>query len=206
MIEVRRMDEYDRDIRDEVTDVILDGFFSKLSFFTKDRRKLTTAFRDDVRTDMFYVAELDGVVVGVLACSNNTGRALVANKVSLRRGLGYVRGTVAARVLVRQFNSPLPYGDQTGYIEWVATSEHIRGKGVSTALFQHVMQHPRYQTLVLEVVDSNDNARRLYTKLGFVEYDREPAKGGEKWMFKERIYMRWSKDAAGGTLPGTSVA
>lgn len=205
MVEVRRMDECDRDVRDEVTEVILDGFFSQLSFFTKDRRKLATAFRDEVRADMFYVAELDGEIVGVLACSNNTGRALVANKVSLRRGLGYVMGTIAARVLARELNSALPYDDDTGYVEWVATSEHARGRGVSTALFQHVMQHLRYQTLVLEVVDVNDNARRLYTKLGFVEYDRRSAKGVEKRMFKERIYMRWSKDAA-RTLPGTSVA
>ncbi|MHA6630380.1 GNAT family N-acetyltransferase [Pseudonocardia sichuanensis] len=199
------MDEYDRDVRDEVADVILDGFFAQLSFVTKDRSKLVTAFRDDIRADMFYVAELDGAIVGVLACSNNTGRALVANTVSFRRAMGLVRGTVAARVLAREFNAALPYDDDTGYVEWVATSEHARGRGVSTALFRHVMQHPRYRALVLEVVDVNDNARRLYAKLGFVEYDRKPARGVEKWTFKERIYMRWTKNAA-PTRPGASVA
>jgi ribosomal protein S18 acetylase RimI-like enzyme len=204
MVSVRRMDAYDRDIRDEVTEVILDGYFSQLSSFTKDRSKFAIAFRDDVRADMFYAAELGGQVVGVLACSDNTGRALVANRTSLRRGLGYVRGTIATRVLGRQFNSALPYDNDTGYIEWVATSEDARGKGIATALFQHVMQHLPYQRLVLEVVDTNDNARRLYANLGFDEYERQPAKGMEKRTFNERIHMHWSKRAARGR-PGTSA-
>lgn len=194
MIDVKRMDAYDRDVRDEVTEVILDGFFSQLSFFSKDRGKFVTVFRDDIRADMFYVAELDGRIVGVLACSDNTGRALPANKVSLRRGLGLVAGTIAFRVLAGQFNSPVPFDDNdTGFVEWVATSEHARGKGVSTALFQHVMKQSRYRGLVLEVVDTNENARRLYTRLGFTEYDRKPAKGLEKRSFRERVFMRWGK-------------
>ncbi|MGH8878130.1 MAG: GNAT family N-acetyltransferase [Stackebrandtia sp.] len=195
MIEVERMDAYDRDIRDEVTEVILDGFFSQLSFFTKDRRKFITAFRDEVRADLFFVAELDGVIAGVLACSDNSGRALLANKASLRRGLGFAVGTIAAHVLAREFNSPVSIDDDSGFIEWVATSEHARGKGVSTALFQHVMKLPRYRSLVLEVVDTNENARRLYSRLGFAEYKRKPAKGLEKRTFTERVYMRWSRNA-----------
>lgn len=193
MIRVRRMDEYELDVRDEVTDLFLEGFYSKLAFFTKDRNRLRVAFRDDLRPDMFYVAEYDGRIAGILACSNNSRRALTVNRTSLRRGLGFVRGSVAYAVLKRDFNATLPYDDDTGYIEWVATSERARGRGVSTELFRHVMEYLPYRTLVLEVLDFNENAHRLYRKLGFAEYARRSAKGAEKRMFKERIYMRWSK-------------
>lgn len=194
MIQIKRMDQYNRDVRDEVTDLFLEGFYSKLRFFTKDRNKLKVAFRDEIRADMFYVGELDGSIAGILAVSSNTRRAVIADRNSLRRGLGLVMGTVAYNALKKHVNAPLPYDDDTGYIEWVATAEQARGRGVSTALFQHAMEHLPYTTFVLEVLDFNENAHRLYAKLGFEEYDRKPAKGGEKKMFKERIYMRHSKN------------
>ncbi|MDT0267925.1 GNAT family N-acetyltransferase [Streptomyces sp. DSM 44915] len=194
VVTVRRMDEYDRDVRDEVTRVILDGYFSELSFFSRDRHGFAAALRDDLRADMFHVAEVDGAIVSVLACSDHTGRALVANRASFRRGLGHLRGTVAARLLAREFNAPQAGDAHTGYIEWVATSEHARGRGVSTALFRHVMRHTHHRTLTLEVVDSNHTARRLYARLGFVEYARRPAKVWERRMFQARLYLRWSKD------------
>lgn len=197
-IEVRRMDAYDRDIRDEVIGVILDGYFEDLSLFSRRRHDFVTAFRDHIRAERFYVAELEDRIVGVLACTDNTGRALVANGPSFRRGLGRVRGTIAARVLGRQFNPPLDFDDDTGYVEWVATSGHARGQGVSTALFRHLMQASAYRTLVLEVIDSNENARRLYARLGFVEYERKPARGLQKLSFTERYLMRWSSARSAG--------
>ncbi|ACZ29319.1 GCN5-related N-acetyltransferase [Xylanimonas cellulosilytica DSM 15894] len=190
MIQIRRMDAYDREVRDEVADLFIEGFYNKLHFFTKDPQRLKVAFRDELRADMFYVAELDGQIAGILAVSSSTRRAVVADKGSLRRGLGFLMGTVAYSALKNDFNSPLPYDDETGYIEWVATAEQARGQGVSTALFQHVLQQLPYTTFVLEVLDFNENAHRLYLKLGFEEYDRRPAKGGEKKVFKERIFMR----------------
>lgn len=201
MVEVRRMDEYERDVRDEVSALLVEGFFPKLAYFTKDRGKLAAAFRDGFRADMFYVAELDGAIVGILGCSIDTRRALVARKTSLRRGLGFLTGSIAYAALKRSFNSPLRYGPGNGYIEWVATAERARGRGVSTALFHHVMDRAGYGSLTLEVLDFNENAFRLYRKLGFVEYDRKPARGMEKQMFKERILMRWDKSGprpAGG--------
>lgn len=190
---VRRMDAYERDVREEVTEVLLDGFFAELSFLAGDRSRFAVAFRDDLRADMFFAAELDGRIVGVLACSDNTGRALPANRASLRRGLGWARGSIATYVLGRQFNTPLPLEDDTGYIEWVATSSQARGKGVSATLFRHVMQHLPHEALVLEVVDANEKARRLYVALGFEEYARQSSRGLEKFSYGERIYMRWSR-------------
>lgn len=190
MVQVRRMNQYQRDVRDEVADLIVEGFYAKFVSLTKDRSKLAVAFREGIRSDLFYVAELDGEIAGILAVSSSTRRALVADKASLRRGLGLVMGSIAYRALRKELNSHLPYGDDTGYIEWVATSGKARQRGVSTALFQHAMEHSSYTSFVLEVLDYNLNAYRLYAKLGFEEYGRKPAKGGEKTVFKERIYMR----------------
>ncbi|WP_327204809.1 GNAT family N-acetyltransferase [Paenibacillus sp. DMB20] len=116
-----------------------------------------------------------------------------ANKASLRSGLGYVMGSLAYFVLKKEFNAPLPYFDETGYIECVATLEKARGQGVSTALMRHVMHQLHFHHYVLEVVDTNEIAYRLYKKLGFEEFERKQAKPSPKRGFNERIYMQWNK-------------
>lgn len=193
VISIKRMDEYDVDVRDQVADIYVEGFYAKFAYFTKDRIKMRAAFRDQLRADMFFVAEVDGRIVGIVSCSDNRGRSIPADPVALRKSFGLVMGPIAYRFIKKEFNDPLPYDDDTGYIECAATSADARGKGVSTALFRHVMDRLPYSKLVLEVLDVNDNARRLYGHLGFEEFERTPAKGGERRMFNERIYMRWQR-------------
>ena len=85
----------------------------------------------------------------------------------------------------------------TGYIEYVATSEAARGKGVCTALFQHVMQELPYNEYILDVADTKENAYRLYKKLGFTEFMRKQEKHPKLKGLNERIYMKWCKNEIG---------
>ncbi|UVI27748.1 GNAT family N-acetyltransferase [Paenibacillus spongiae] len=136
---------------------------------------------------------LEGEIVGILACSNNRRRAMTVDKPSLKQAFGFLKGNLAYDSLDKEFNAPLPFEDETGYIECVATSERARGKGVSTALFKHVMQELPYRNYILEVVDTNSTAIRLYKKLGFEEFKRKREKLSRLKGFKERIYLQWIK-------------
>ncbi|MCQ6560221.1 GNAT family N-acetyltransferase [Paenibacillus mendelii] len=193
MIQIKRMADYDHDIRDDVADVFVDGYYRNLSFFTKDRTKLKAAFCNLFCPDVFYVAEVDGEIVGILACSNNRQPAMAIDKPSLKEAFGFLMGSMAYLTLDKEFNAVLPYEDDTGYIECVATSERARGKGVSTALFKHVMQELPYRHYILEVVDTNVVALQMYKNLGFDIYERKQEKLSRIKGFKERIYMKWSK-------------
>ncbi|QHQ63740.1 GNAT family N-acetyltransferase [Anaerocolumna sedimenticola] len=190
---IKRMADYDRDVRNDVAGVFVDAYYKDLSFFTKDKEKLKTAFKDTFCADIFYLAEIDGVIVGMLACANNKLRAIPTDKTSMKKGLGVVMGSIAYHLLKKEFSTPLTYPDDTAYIESVATSQTAQGKGVCTALFQYVIKELQYHEYILEVVDTNENAYRLYKKLGFTDTQRERVKHSKFKGFNEIIYMSYCK-------------
>ena len=190
---ITRMTDYGHDVRYEVAGVFVDAYYDDLSFFTKNKEKLKTAFKDTFCADIFYLAEMDGIIVGMLACANNKQRAIPADKTGMKKGLGFVMGNLAYYLLKKEFNTPLTYSEDTAYIESVATSEAAQGKGVCTALFKYVMKELPYRQYILEVADTNQNAYRLYKKLGFVEFERKGVKRPKLKGFNEIIYMKWCK-------------
>ncbi|NLK27638.1 MAG: GNAT family N-acetyltransferase [Clostridiales bacterium] len=192
-IQIKRMADYDRDVCYEAANVFVEGYYKDLSFFTKDKEKLITTFMDAFCPDVFYLAELDGIIVGILACATNRQRAMHIDKTSMKKGLGFVMGNFAYSMLNKEFNTTLTYPDDTTYIECVATSEAARGKGVCTGLFRYVMKELPYRQFILEVADTNQTAYRLYNKLGFSEFERKKEKYSKLKGFNQRIYMNWFK-------------
>lgn len=190
---IRRMADYDRDIRLEVADVFVDGYYKDFSVFTKDREKLKKAFKDAFSAEIFYVAEIQGDIVGILACATSKCRGMHIEREAMKSQFGYFKGNLAFHFMKDVFNEILPYPDDTGYIECVATSEKARGRGVCTALVQYCMHSLPYTHLILEVLDSNLPAYRLYSKLGFSEIERKTERFTMCKGFKEKIYMGYSK-------------
>ena len=188
---IKRMVDYDHDVREEVANVFVDGYYKDLSFFTKDREKLKATFKNMLCTDVFYLAEMDGNIVGILACSNNRKRAMHIDKSIMKKSLGFVKGNLAFYMLNREFNTPLDYPNDTTYIECVATSKSSRGKGVCTEMFRYVMENLPYRQFILEVADTNHTAYRLYKNLGFSEFKRKNEKFSKLKGLNQRIYMNW---------------
>ena len=90
-ITIRRMADYERDVREEVAEVFVDGYYNELSYFTEDRSTLKKAFRSLFSPEVFYVAEVQGVIVGILACSHHR-RAMPVELAPLQEAFGGDRG------------------------------------------------------------------------------------------------------------------
>ncbi|AXF57427.1 GNAT family N-acetyltransferase [Salicibibacter kimchii] len=188
-IRVMPMRECNREVSREVSAVFVDGYEKDLAFLSNNREKLIEAFQKMICPDVFYFATLEGDIVGILACSNNQNRALTIDKTILRNSFGYVKGSMAFHFMKDEFNKKLSYQDDTGYIECVATTVKARGKGVSTALMSYVLENEDYHRYILEVVDTNEVAYRLYKKLGFTEFERKKEGFSKMKGFEHRIYM-----------------
>ncbi|MBT2653132.1 GNAT family N-acetyltransferase [Oceanobacillus sp. ISL-73] len=188
-VEVRLMKELNTDVRREVAQVFVDGYDRELSFLSKDEEKLVSAFQQMICPEVFYIGILDNEIVGILACSNNKQRAITIKQEVLKEHFGAWKGRIAYRFMKDEFNSKLLFGNEAGYIECVATKEKSRGKGVSTALFNDMLVHAPHQHYMLEVVDTNVAARKMYSKLGFIETKRKKERFSSLKGFKERIYM-----------------
>ncbi len=59
------------------------------------------------------------------------------------------------------------------YVDSLHVLQKSRGKGVGTKLLQYIFQYAidrKYNNISICIVKGNDNARKLYTKLGAVHY------------------------------------
>ncbi|MFA5543227.1 MAG: GNAT family N-acetyltransferase [Bacilli bacterium] len=191
---IKKMTDYKVDISKEVSEVFVDAYYKDLSYLSKNKEKLRDAFMHSFNENVIYVAELNGKIVGILGCADDFQRALSVNKYSLRKYLGFLKGSLAYMFMYKEFNEKLEFGINVGYIEAVGVLNSARRLGVATKLMSHVMKTTKYKKLKLEVTDNNIDAIKLYEKLGFYEVDRIKEKFKKTKDFKERIYMEWTNN------------
>lgn len=172
MLEVVRADNVKSDIRGQMAEIFAEGFSQWLGYFSNDKGVIARAFAHMFVLDQFYVAILNGKVAGMAACTYCRMLSVRLDAKELRKHLGFIKGTIAGKVLKKEFESvfeaPQP---ETGSIEFVGTAAEFRGKGVASLIIQYIIENTPFQTyLIEEVADTNVPAMSLYKKLGFKEY------------------------------------
>jgi 8-oxo-dGTP diphosphatase len=189
-VTVRRAAESDQP---GIASVIVEAYRREFSTLSHNMDNIVAALTPAVDIDRFFVADRGGEIIGAIACTDYTGRAMRVQAADWRRHLGIVRGALASRILARQWMSPLDYPATTGYIEFVAVAERARRQGLATKLVEGVIAQTPYMDFELEVTDANTPARDCYRKVGFVDVRRKKEKLGRIKGFRERIYMRYTR-------------
>jgi 8-oxo-dGTP diphosphatase len=177
--------------RAAIASVIVEAYRHEFSTLSRNMDNVAAALTPAVEIDRFFVADRGGDILGAVACTDHTGRAMRLNAADWRRHLGVVRGALAARILARQWMSQLDYPASTGYIEFVAVAERGRRHGIGTRLVEGIIAQTPFTDYELEVTDVNTAARDCYRKIGFVDVKRKKEKLGRIKGFRERIYMRY---------------
>ena len=147
-------------------DMFAEGFYFIFSPISKDKAKLRELFLASFDRGMAYVCLIDGRPVGFLACGTHERQPVNMGREACLRVLGRVKGT-----LVHRFAAPIlakPHTDDPGegYLDYLTTDPAYRGRGIGTAMFRHVCENLPYERYTFEVLSKNENAIRLYTKLG----------------------------------------
>ncbi|MEG0774608.1 GNAT family N-acetyltransferase [Clostridium sp.] len=194
---VIRADKLDFNVRDQISEIFAEGFTQWLVFFSKDKNIIAKSFAHMFVLDQFYVAVTENKVAGMVACTDCRTLSVRLNKNELRKHLGFIKGSIAAIVLrkefERAFKNPPP---ETGSIEFVGTASEFRGKSVATQIINYIISNTTYvQYLIEEVADTNTPAMNLYKKLGFKEYKRMPIpqKRAEKIGIDNFIALKYVK-------------
>lgn len=188
-INIKIMKDIPFTAQEDVTKIFVESFYNLYSGFAKDSKQLEDILLGSFQANSFFVAYIDQQPVGILGFSDNKSRALKLDKKKFISNLGFIKGSIAYSMLKKEFHSPLPYGDQVGYIEFVATLPQARGKKIAQHLITYFFQNSEYKKYILEVGDTNEAALNLYKKIGFKEFDRKLDKNVRQTGFNHRIYM-----------------
>jgi ribosomal protein S18 acetylase RimI-like enzyme len=164
------------DPRPQISMIFADGFYEHgLKHFSKDKEKLARALAHSFVLENFYAAVEGDEIMAIIGCTDKKPPPMKLDKKILVRELGFFRGRVAFWGLNKfmvHHKYPFEMSPKTGSIEFVATASAHRGKGAAQGLLAYVMENEPFAEYVLEVIDTNAPAIRLYEKLGFKEFIR----------------------------------
>jgi len=197
-IEIVRADTLGEPARGRMSDIFVGGFMQWLHYFSDDPARLSRAFAHMFLLDSFYLALIDGQIAGIAACTDGISPSVRLNAKDLRRHLGLLKGTIANMVLKSQLeNHPYPFTVESGWgsVEFVATAAEHRGKGVASAIIEHIVKASPFSAYILEVADTNLPAVKLYEKFGFREFMRTPEPHSKRSGINYLVYMKYEPSA-----------
>lgn len=179
--------------KEQVRTIFVDCFYDVVlhNFGTKDDAR--ELFADFLQYDAFLGLYDDDVLLGFLAYTTGTKRVIQMDIKKIRKKVGWLKGTILYKILVPDFQRSKELADKTCFIEFIGTASGARGKGVATALVNYLEKMDRFESYILEVLDSNLTAKSLYEKLGFIEISKIKEKYGAKNGASYRVTMELKK-------------
>jgi len=135
----------------------------------------------------------EGKLLGILAIQTNKQSFLNLDFKNLRAYYSIVGSCIRTAGLSLLHHSPKP---KELYIEGIAVADFARGKGIGTKLLDELMilaDSKGFETVTLQVIDTNPRALQLYERLGFTIEKRSkvwPLNRIIGWNFKEAIFMQ----------------
>lgn len=189
--QVRKAKESDRF---NIARTIANSFKKEFSILTKDMERIAHAFEHGIDISRFFVTEQDDKIIGIIACTDCTGRAVKVNKKECTKHLGFIWGLICFKIFSNEFMFPLKYPITTGYIEFVGVLERARGKGIAKEMLNEIINYnSQYNEFILDVYDVNIPAQKSYIDFGFVEFNRIPVKYAKLKGFNAKVCMKYMK-------------
>jgi ribosomal protein S18 acetylase RimI-like enzyme len=154
-------------LRVDAAQLYYEAFRQKANFLFGSREQAIAVLHSDFASDQALIAVQEDRLVGLAGIQH--GRPFVdLHFKTYVRVLGWFTALWRYMLLIG-FHRAARHGELV--MNGIAVDAQARGQGVGTKLLHGVIEFARehgYQTVRLDVVDTNPRARQLYERLGFV--------------------------------------
>lgn len=189
-IAVDRADRLGEGYRRRIAKVLVQGFAEDFSFFSRDPEVLADAFAPMLLLERFHVARVDGEPAALASVTVGDQECFAPGRRSMQRTLGALHGLISYHIVHSQFLGAYE-GARPGLAEigFVTTTPRHQGKGVATALMEHLLTLPHDEFVLRDIKDTNQAALGLYQKLGFRESGRRQVRLARRAGFSAYVSM-----------------
>lgn len=170
---IERLSDLDGSYIDGVTKIFGECFGHMFKGFTDDLDLLATSFGNSFIKDKCYVYVDDDEVIGFISCSSISGRAMKIDKEAFQKNFGKIKGNIFAWQIEKIMCKVLVRSDREGYIDFLGVSPKHQRKGIGETLIRYIHESQDYDKFILEVLSQNQNAKKLYEKVGYKEVREE---------------------------------
>jgi ribosomal protein S18 acetylase RimI-like enzyme len=162
------------EFRREVAGIVYEAFQQKLAPLIGSPEQGVAILEQALDPALAIIAVCQAKPVGVAGLQYDGRNFINPQRSEFVRQFGSLSGTIRF-VMFELF--ALAYYQRDMYIDVLAVSPAMRGKGIGTLLLNAVFQtawSKGFRSVSLEVVDTNPEARRLYERVGFVAQHTYP--------------------------------
>lgn len=154
-------------LREQAAHIYVDAFQRKLRPIMGTPQVMVAMLREHCSTANAIVAMHNDKLVGLTGVHHNGTTFVHLPRRAFQQRFGWLRG-LCKYGLLALLERPMQPGELL--MDGIAVDPSCRGQGIGTRLLNGVFDFARlhcYQTVRLDVIDTNPGARKLYERMGF---------------------------------------
>lgn len=155
------------ELRHQAAIVCYEGFRAQMELLVGSQQKGIALLEQSLDLELALMALQQGRLVGFVGLQYENRPFFRFERSHFTQELGFLRGLLVYLLFNLFATQILP---QEMFINVIVVDTSVRGKGIGTSLMQAVFeiaQQNQFHAVVLDVIDTNPDARRLYERLGF---------------------------------------
>jgi ribosomal protein S18 acetylase RimI-like enzyme len=155
------------ELRHQAAIVCYEGFRAQMELLVGSQQKGIVLLEQSLDLELALMALQQGRLVGFVGLQYENRPFFRFERSHFTQELGFLRGLLVY-LLFNLFATQILR--QEMFINVIVVDASVRGNGIGTSLMQAVFeiaQQNQFHAVVLDVIDTNPDARRLYERLGF---------------------------------------